>query len=382
MLLIVSNSFAQLVVDSLGYVGIGTEKPTNMLNINRIVPQMSTLPQSAVRLYSKSNSWGRRNIGIESRTVGVAGGYFCALLGVSDSTYASAAFGVFGSSSPSGTGSSAGVYGSTFFYANADSSYYFNPYYGRYAGFFRGNMRVTGSTFSSAYLTPSGNIYSPRNATSNLSDESDMRVTEKLQQLQAVQFQRENTVMKQEEGHKAPSEGTEEELVLSSIQYGLVAEQLKEVYPELVYEDRYGNVSIIYMEMIPLLVQSINELSSELAELKGTSSKKTKTKKETTSIDETTSVDMVRMEQNKPNPFSESTVINLNIPKDTKTATILIYDLSGKQVKNIPVTERGKTDITVYARGLTAGMYIYNLLVDGQVKVTRRMIVSKEDKIV
>ena len=88
------------------------------------------------------------------------------------------------------------------------------------------------------------------------------------------------------------------------------------------------------------------------------------------------------MEQNKPNPFSESTVINLNIPKDTKTATILIYDLSGKQVKNIPVTERGKTDITVYARGLTAGMYIYNLLVDGQVKVTRRMIVSKEDKIV
>ena len=45
--------------------------------------------------------------------------------------------------------------------------------------------------------------------------------------------------------------------------------------------------------------------------------------------------------------------------------------------ESIPVTERGKTDITVYASDLTAGMYIYNLVVDGQVKVTRRMIVSE-----
>ena len=54
-----------------------------------------------------------------------------------------------------------------------------------------------------------------------------------------------------------------------------------------------------------------------------------------------------------------------------------IYDLSGKQVKSIPVTERGKTDITVYASDLTAGMYIYSLVVDGQVNVTRRMMVTK-----
>ncbi|MCR5158926.1 MAG: hypothetical protein K6D37_07360 [Prevotella sp.] len=45
-------------------------------------------------------------------------------------------------------------------------------------------------------------------------------------------------------------------------------------------------------------------------------------------------------------------------------------------MKSIPVSERGKTDITVYASDLTAGMYIYNLVVDGQVKVTRRMMVT------
>ena len=166
--------------------------------------------------------------------------------------------------------------------------------------------------------------------------------------------------------------------VLTKQHYGLDAEQLSEVYPDLVYENEDGTKSINYVEMVPLLVQAIKELSSELTELKGTSSKKVKGKKETTSIEEPIAeVDMVRMDQNKPNPFSESTVIKLNIPKDTKSATIFIYDLSGKQVKSIPISERGKTDITVYASDLTPGMYIYNLVVDGQVKVTRKMIVSE-----
>ena len=131
--------------------------------------------------------------------------------------------------------------------------------------------------------------------------------------------------------------------------------------------------------MVPLLVQSINELSQKINELEnGTSAKKAKSKAKTTVVEETASeVDMVRMDQNKPNPFSESTVITLNIPKDTNTANIFIYDMSGKQVKAIPVSERGETNITVYASDLTAGMYIYTLVVDGKVKVTRRMIVSE-----
>ena len=51
--------------------------------------------------------------------------------------------------------------------------------------------------------------------------------------------------------------------------------------------------------------------------------------------------------------------------------------MSGKQVQNIVVSERGETNITVYASNLTAGMYIYTLVVDGKVSVTRRMILTK-----
>ena len=164
---------------------------------------------------------------------------------------------------------------------------------------------------------------------------------------------------------------------LASVNYGLDAEQLKAMFPKLVQQDKEGNYSINYIEMIPLLVKSINELSEELEELKGTSKNRAKAQSETTNIEETVSdVDMVRMDQNKPNPFSESTVIGLNIPEKTQKANIFIYDLSGKQVQNVQVNERGETNITVYASELGAGMYIYTLVIDGKVVVTRRMMVE------
>ena len=97
-----------------------------------------------------------------------------------------------------------------------------------------------------------------------------------------------------------------------------------------------------------------------------------------TSIGEaTTDVDVVRMDQNTPNPFNESTVIKLNIPQSTTTANILIYDLNGKQIDKVSVDERGETNVTVYASNLESGMYIYSLILDGKVTVTRKMIVEK-----
>ena len=224
-------------------------------------------------------------------------------------------------------------------------------------------------------------------------------MTDKLSQVQTLQFlrydpteaaeARETTApalteedienMSPEELDALEEAASEEpEQYLSPVQYGLDADQLKAVYPELVYEDTNGNVSINYVEMVPLLVQSINELTKKVAELEGTTAKKAKATSGATGIEETASdVDMVRMDQNKPNPFSESTVITLNIPEKTQTASIFIYDMSGKQVQSIAVTERGETDITVYARDLAAGMYIYTLIVDGKVAVTRRMIITK-----
>ena len=412
---------AQLEVKETGQVTINASN-SNKLQIGTPVDTAAAVtignasPNTSLKIYCLSNAAtstgihvltenpSGKNLGIQS-IVNSYGNYDkntpnIALYG--ESTGAKYSVGVYGKAILAYQDSmrhhcGAGIYGTS---AQQGDTLSFR-YHGRYAGYFNGKVRVAGGSLYANVLSPSINYSnggsSQNNVATLLSENRGESVTEKLSQVDAIQFLRDERdlgvatdgILSDETGRMKANDidvddtqktSQDGESTLSAIQYGLAADQLKKVYPELVYEDEEGNVSINYIEMVPLLVQSINELTRKVNELegKGTSTKKAKTKVETTSIEETSSeVDMVRMDQNKPNPFSESTVIKLNIPKDTKSATIFIYDLSGKQVKSIPVTERGKTDITIYASDLTAGMYIYNLVVDGQVKVTRRMMVTK-----
>lgn len=50
--------------------------------------------------------------------------------------------------------------------------------------------------------------------------------------------------------------------------YGFLAQDVQKLFPELVHEDRNGYMSVNYVELIPLLVQAVQELSAEVAELK------------------------------------------------------------------------------------------------------------------
>ena len=414
-----TNINAQLVVDSLGHVGVGTETPRSMLSIgasgNEDIGIYCDADEKELGFYIK-NYTNSDECDIYSgqivakNTLGGCYGVISSALSGNGSSIYERAIGLAGLAARSYTSvgllggkypgsyvptNFAGVYGS-----ETDMNPVFSNYSGIYAGYFYGKVRVTNGIYATVLSPSASPSTSGQGGTTILSDRGES-VTDKLSQVQALQFLRydptkeDDSVMAKasvsnledwEIDNMSPKEldslskamgDAEPERYLSPIQYGLDAAQLKAVYPELVYEDANGNVSINYVEMVPLLVQSIKELSAKVAALEGTSPKKAKTG--TTSIEETASdVDMVRMDQNKPNPFSESTVITLNIPEQTQTASIFIYDMSGKQVQNIAVSERGETNITVYASDLTAGMYIYTLVVDGKVAVTRRMIVSKE----
>ena len=368
------TSNAQLVVDSLGKVGIGTETPGNVLHINRRDSSIVGKMPAAVHIFSKLGLSKPAHIGLDSRVKGSAQ-VSCAVLASADSVYSNAAIGVFGSGSTIGsTGSSAGVYGSTYMPYFGNGTSLFLSYPGHYAGYFNGTVRVTGSTYSNAYLTPSGSraMYSAN--VNYLSGSNSGRVTDKLQSLEAIQFEREQIVPQTAKSASASSQ-EKDQMELSPIQYGLSVEQLKDVFPELVYEDAYGNVSVNYVEMIPLLVQSIKELSAEVAALKGEPRKQAKAV--STGIEADLETSAVSMGQNRPNPFSESTSIELNIPESAGAAMLCIYDLSGKQIKSQDITSRGKTSVTVSSAGLVPGMYIYSLIVDGQVSVTKRMVVTE-----
>lgn len=432
---------AQLVVNQWGRVGINNSSPSSNLaiggsssnNSNSIV---RICPQEGSGLYIETNNasntfqYGLNIVSYlrnDTTTCGIHinqmnatnnNAFGIRSIGGSSTAYS---YGVYGGSNNPSTGKGAGIFGC------AGNVFSF-LHTGFYAGYFRGDVRVTGTLYGTL-LTPSESANSSSSAANvvqtfrmdgeNVEDES---VSEKLQQVQLLQFYRspdENKLSeteieeqrkairearlaeKEEQGETMSSteqgamvaEDFDEEIMteipqtkLATVKYGLAADQLKAVYPELVYEDADGNVSINYIEMIPLLVQAVNEvktenvaLKAEMAELKGDKSTKAKARNATTETTAINTVDEVilSLSQNRPNPFSTSTSIEVSVPESVNTAALFIFDMSGKQIKRIDITERGIFRVSITSEGLTDGMYLYSLIANGRLVGTKKMILTK-----
>ena len=278
-------------------------------------------------------------------------------------------------------------------------------YRGSYAGFFNGDVRVTGTLYATM-LTPTENSTS---AVASLNTETGVMqsngiadgVSDRLSQVSLLQFHREqevessenkktitkkstNLLLAEEDIYEEDEVATDEavpQTQLATVQYGLAADQLREVYPELVYEDQNGNVSINYIEMIPLLVQANNELRARVQALedekKGAVMVKEKMTEATPSQGAEDATLLLSLGQNEPNPFSEQTSIEVSVPESVTSVALLIFDMQGKQVKRIDISDRGTSRITVMGQGLPEGMYLYSLVADGKVVKTRKMILSK-----
>jgi len=80
------------------------------------------------------------------------------------------------------------------------------------------------------------------------------------------------------------------------------------------------------------------------------------------------------LDQNLPNPFAEKTTINYTIPKEVSEATLLFYDMNGRIIKQVEITERGEGKITVYGENLKNGIYTYSLIADGELIATKKML--------
>lgn len=170
-----------------------------------------------------------------------------------------------------------------------------------------------------------------------------------------------------EKMHKEARQGT---------RYGFIAQELKEVFPDLVHSDKDGYLSVDYIGLIPVLVEAINELQSELSEFKAKKSPQN-TELFSSADDMGTGLVVPALYQNVPNPFTNDTQIKFDLPETVQQATLFVYDMQGKQVKSIPVNERGSSSVTIQGSELAAGMYIYALIADGKEIDSKRMILTK-----
>ena len=165
-------------------------------------------------------------------------------------------------------------------------------------------------------------------------------------------------------------------------EFGFLAQELKEVYPELVSQDTLGYYYVNYIGLIPVLVEALKDQKAQIAALTELVTKPNSGPKKvgavtTSGLTETDALTYPVLDQNVPNPFNTSTTIGYYLPTTITDASIYVYDMNGVQLKSYSINQRGKGNITIQGSEFNAGMYLYALIADGKVIDTKRMILIK-----
>lgn len=183
---------------------------------------------------------------------------------------------------------------------------------------------------------------------------------------------------------------------------GFIAQEVEAVVPAAVRTDEFGVKAVNYAGLIGLLVEAIKEQQTQINNLQNsinnccgysfmnsgglnllsdsalaldTSKSKNVSLGKSASNNKNTSKE-IKLFQNQPNPFSESTSINFEIPSNINTANIFVYNFQGQQIKKYSINQRGKGNITINSGELAAGTYYYTLIADQEEIATFKMILT------
>lgn len=153
--------------------------------------------------------------------------------------------------------------------------------------------------------------------------------------------------------------------------FGVSAQELQQLFPNLVEECKDGYLAVNYIELVPVLIRSIQELKQELDESRSSEART----RGTTDVSQTITSQNI-LYQNTPNPFKEKTTIHFKLADNVQNASICIFDMSGKMLKNMPISS-GESSVSVDGYELGEGMFLYSLIVNRQEIDTKKMIISK-----
>ena len=380
---------AQFKIDSIGHAALGTNTLSDyQFNIASPKSGLNCSAGTGTQ-YMSTAITGTGYHGYFYETIGVKG-----IVIPQNSFIGGPCVGVYGQASGSNDGRNIGLYGSVLpmfngagLFASSSSYSGLRTFNSHYAGFFEGDTYVEGG------FTVTGVFLNSSLSSNSLTRQGEAPVNNAVSRLQLLtpssfyiekkavdNSMSEDRVISENEATATPLEiplSLIEKQSLSKQHYGLDVDQLEEVFPDLVYENEGGTKSINYVEMVPILVQAIGELKSEINELKGNGTARKISAKTTGINDVDGSVDVLALGQNKPNPFGTSTELEVSVPESVQSAFVYVYDLQGKKVQQVDITARGKQTVELNAIGLSDGMYLYSLIADGKVVETRRMIVGK-----
>ena len=204
----------------------------------------------------------------------------------------------------------------------------------------------------------------------------------------------------------------------SGKQYGLIAQDVQSVLPELVNNnvhpaklDSVGNIvipavnylSLEYQQLIGIILKGMQEqqakidsltaklnskdsiqdarltaLENAIAACCSNASVRSNNNTIQTTLNqldvELSDKDAIILNQNVPNPFAEQTTITYNVPASVGKAQIIFFNNLGQIIQTVDIKTRGKGKVNVFASDLSSGLYNYTLVADGKVIDSKKMV--------
>jgi hypothetical protein len=81
--------------------------------------------------------------------------------------------------------------------------------------------------------------------------------------------------------------------------------------------------------------------------------------------------------QNQPNPYGEKTVIKYFLPATTAAAQLKVFSATGIEVLHRDLAGKGSGEVELSGREFAAGTYVYQLVVDGRVVDTKKLVLTR-----
>lgn len=159
----------------------------------------------------------------------------------------------------------------------------------------------------------------------------------------------------------------------SQLQYGFLAQEVEQVLPDAVKTDEEGHKLINYTALIPLLVQSVQDLKAQVEEQQTLITELSRD----ASI---TGVSLLSKTENAnkilsytPNPTKGIMTFTISINEKKSDVYIAICNLSGVQEKTV-VIPANQSSIQVDLSSLNSGLHIASLVVEGKVSDSKQII--------
>ena len=150
-----------------------------------------------------------------------------------------------------------------------------------------------------------------------------------------------------------------------------------EIYAEIDYK------TINYTELIPYLIAGMKQQQTQIDSLIEVIGNSEPPQQQQNPNDDGNSIDIklssrgIVLEQNKPNPYKENTVIEYFIPDDAVNVKIIFSDSKGNVLTEVEIPEKGKGQLNVYAADLSSGIYTYTIVANGITIDSKRMMKAK-----